>query len=721
MPSRPTLPATSAALLLCLGLAAPAIAQSPSSDLAARRAAHIEVARERTLAACKEKGLALPPAFLAWVDGDPLVRASVYGCRKDPLPVLLALRSLEIDLGETVVRREATQLALAFAIQRSYQKKREKAAPWNDGDIEPPDAELPDVTPRPPLVLSIPGDPRVPVDTKDSARTLDRDDHIVNFLEDHAEIEVEAKVEELPPLVYDEKGIAKPRGKAVTVVKQVKRKPLAADVIADPVLQREFNAYMASHGHPEVSIDCGERVVHWTSEAAVDDEALRNRIASAHELFQAAYRSKGRAPAARDRAPSMAESMAWFLRNHRYGFAPEMQKERGWPRLPLETPWPLLVMLAEDDQPLREREEIWARFRDRGELRTYGEYIGGIAQQFDMQSARRVSPFAFSYGSIQMMWKDGGVCGTMGNIGARTWRILGVPASTAGQPGHCALVKLERSAEGQFRYVGEQYATGGDEVTHVHARWYCDDEGGRRPMVFHQAVAFACNHSFASTVDTLVLRRVYDALPEAQQREEAPLFVAAALEVNPFALVVLERVIAEANSVEALLSVQAIFERTAEPKLDAKEHALYRTTVRDLVHARIGALPAPQGKQANASLLQALDRQGCTDAKLLARCWRAVDGEEGFVTRCEAALQEYLRSPERTKNGRAGRELAGRLQKLGQTVKGEKAKAAWAGEMLEHFAGKETLVLRGKPALDPVVVTLCKIAGRELPKVGTGQ
>ena len=46
-----------------------------------------------------------------------------------------------------------------------------------------------------------------------------------------------------------------------------------------------------------------------------------------------------------------------------------------------------------------------------------------IAQQFDMQSARRLSPFAHSYGSIEMMWKDGGVCGTMGNIGARTRRI----------------------------------------------------------------------------------------------------------------------------------------------------------------------------------------------------------------------------------------------------------------------------------------------------------
>jgi hypothetical protein len=55
----------------------------------------------------------------------------------------------------------------------------------------------------------------VPVDTKDPSRTLDRDDHIINFLEDHTPIEVEVPTKELPPLEYDEKGVAKPRGKAV--------------------------------------------------------------------------------------------------------------------------------------------------------------------------------------------------------------------------------------------------------------------------------------------------------------------------------------------------------------------------------------------------------------------------------------------------------------------------------------------------------------------------
>ena len=696
-----------------------AAAQGPAPvDWRARIAEHVDAARERTLAACKAKGLELPADFVAWIDGDPQLRTSVYGCRRDPLPVLLALRSLELDLGSERVRRDYPQLALAFAIQSSYAGPRAEALGWNDGADEKPGEALPDVRPRAPLQLVIPGDPRVPVDTNDPQRKHDRDDHIVNFLERHAPIEVDVKVRELPPLEYDEKGVAKPRGKEVTVVRKVARAPLAADVIASAALQAEFNAYMAANGHPDVRIDCGERAVHWYSEAAVEDGALRKRIADAHELFHAAYRNKGRMPAARDRAPTMAESMAWFVRNDRHAFPAEVRAERKWPRFPLTAPWPLLLMLAADDQPLREREAIWQAFRDHGELKTYGEYIGGIAQQFDMQSARRLSPFPFAYGSIQMMWKDGGVCGTMGNIGARTWRIVGVPAATAGQPGHCALVRMDHdAASGRFRCIGEQYASGGDEVTTVHAGWNHDDRGGRRPMVFHQAIAWACNHGLASHLETMVLRRVFDALPAAEQGKQALAFAEAALARNPFALVVLDGAIAALADADDALQFVDRFEKLAVPALDAKEHALYRTTVVDLAHARIAALPAPVGAPANQRLLGELERQGCRDTALLARTWRAIDGEAGFTQRCKDELVAYLANGKRGSDRRIGREQARRLGALAATVKGKAAKAAWANELLPLFAGKESLTIRGKAAIDPVVLELCKLAGREPPAV----
>jgi len=203
--------------LILIGGNAPASAVAPmpadpvaplGSSWNSRADQYVAAARTRTLDECKAKGIALPKDFLAWIDRDPVLRASVYGCRNNPLPVLLALRSLEIDLGEKTVRTDYPQLALAFAIQDSYAKRTPKAGGWNDADGAVAPDSLPDVSPRAPLALNIPGDPRMPVDTKDSKRTLDRDDHMVNFLEDHAPIEVDVKAQELPPLEYDSKGIA---------------------------------------------------------------------------------------------------------------------------------------------------------------------------------------------------------------------------------------------------------------------------------------------------------------------------------------------------------------------------------------------------------------------------------------------------------------------------------------------------------------------------------
>jgi len=309
-----------------------AVRTAPAESVSWRTEPYLAEARTRTLDALRERKIELPADFLAWVDKTPIVRATVYGCRKDPLPVLLALRSLEIDLGEEVVRRDYTQLALAFAVQDSYAARTPQGTGWNDGDGAKPPSDLPDVSPRKPLELVIPADPRTPVNTKDSARTLDKFDHIINFLEDHAPIEVETTVQELPPLEYDDKGIAKPQGKAVDVKKMVARPLVGADVIASSALQREFNEYMAAHGFADVSLDCGDKVVFWKATEMVNDAALKKRIADAHNLFHDAYRAKGRMPAERDRAPTASESMAWFIRNDRHEFSDADREARQWPR-----------------------------------------------------------------------------------------------------------------------------------------------------------------------------------------------------------------------------------------------------------------------------------------------------------------------------------------------------------------------------------------------------
>lgn len=709
-----TLSVLLAPLATAPAFAAAAVA-SEATSWSSRTESYLGAARDRTLEAANARGIALPKDFLAWIDGDAIVRTTVYGCRADALPVLLKLRSLEIDLGEDAVRRDYTQLALAFAIQDSYAKRGEQGTPWNDADGAQNPEALPDVSPRAPISLEIPGDPRERVDTKDASRALDRDDHIVNFLEDHPEIEEEIEIKELPPLEYDERGIAKPQRAAVAVKKKIKRPLRAADVIASRALQQEFNAYMSAHGHPEVTIDCGERAVFWGSTAAISDKSLRDRIAEAHELFHDAYRAKGRMPAARDRAPTAAESMAWFIRNDRWAFSDKDRAAREWPRFPLNAPWPVLLMLAADDQPLREREDIWLKFRDNGEFRTYGEYIGDIAQQFDMQSARRVAPIAFSYGSIQMMWKDGGVCGTMGNIGARTHRIVGQPASTAGQPGHCAIVFMEYDAKTkEFRCKGGQYATGGDEVTTVHAGWNYDDKGGRKPMVFHQSVAWGVNEGLAGFVESLAMVRAFNAMPADERARECASFVKAALAENAFALAAVTTALDNAPDAKSALAIADACADKLAKSTDEKKHALYRAGVRDLAHARIEQLPAPATPEENAQLLEALERQGCVNGALLARCWRGVGGDDEFVKRCKGEIDAYLASPERGKDKRAAQRFAAEINGWAKTV-ARPAKKRWAEQLLASFEGKETITVRGKEQVDPAVEALRKIAGVKAP------
>lgn len=704
--------ATAAAARHPVACAVPGPSLAAFSDAAIDR--YLDDAEERTLTECTKRNIKLPKDFIAWVRGDPIVKKSVYGCRANPLPVLLGLRSLEIDLGKDTVRKDYTQLALAFAIQGSYAPLRGAAENWNDGDQKSADDWLPDVSDRPRLVLEIPGDPRVAVNTKDPARTLDAQDHIINFLEDHAPISVEVVERQLPPLEYDDKGVAKPR-KATTERKTVSRGLVAADVIASAALQAEFNQYMRDQGVPDIRIACGDGAVTWFSTAAVDDKATREGIDAAYTLFLDAYRAKGRMPKERDAAPTASQSMAWFLRNDALPKTEAERAVRGEERFPLDAPWPVLLMLAADTQPLREREEIWAKFRDDAEMRTYGEYTGGIAQQATMQAARRLSPFPFSNGSIQMMWKDGGVCGTMGNIGARTHKTCGVPASTAGQPGHCALVRMKVDPKtGEFKCVGEQYATGGDEVTGVHAGWNYDDVGGRRPMVFHQSVAKGVNAGFSEYLDTLIMRRMIDAMPPAERSQCATALLEAAIAKNPHSIPAIEGAILAASTGEQALELLDAFDAATEELAAQKDAALYVATIRDLAHAKVRSLPPSKDQAAAKAQLETLERQGCTDAKLLAQLWRTIGGGRAFDEGTSAATVKYLADPARVAGKKASAAFDRMLKDWAASIKGKNAKAAkaaWATAMLKLFEGKEQVTRKGKSSLDPCVATLEKFGG----------
>jgi len=687
------------------------------------RTAFMAYAKASALEDLKARGKSLPKEFPAWVDSDPQVQAGVYAGHDTPADVLLGLYSMRLDLGAEKFEKYR-QLALAAAIVGAKSMYEF------------------DITPRKPIEIVIGGDPRKPVNTRETGRKLDKNDHIINFLNDNTlEEEVVVGYKDQPAeLKYDKRGIAIParkrKGKKIPVVAKRKRSLYAADVIASKDLQTKFNAYMKSKGFP-TDIDCGDKVVHWKSREAVRGP-MRRSIAEAHKMFVAAYEAKGLLPAGRDPIPSLAQRVAYIIRNYEYEMPTDVKAKRKWPKFPITAPWPVMTLLVDDDQPLREREERWVAFRDTGEFKKYGEYIGGIAQQFDMQSARRLKPHPFTYHTVQMMLKDGGVCGTMGAISARGHVALGIPACQAIQPGHCAMVAFQYDPKTRrFACKGQQYATGGDEKTTPFARWYFGDKAlkcarrpgfgvqpnPRRPMVYHQSVAWAINHGVKAFGDSMIACAVYQLLDEPERKGPGRAMLTSALAINPYNFVVVEA----ARAAAATPMEQVDFWRTFDTLLTAageaagcKPDGLYAETVKAQVFAGIAKMPAASDKSEAKEIYAFLQAEKCDAPTATVKYRLAVEGLAKLLAQTETQYAEHLKSVwARTgeANDRACRLMSDTVKASAAVIKDRKRRTQWAARLLKQSQGREKYFGRWmRISTDPAVATVASLARKRLGK-----
>jgi len=447
------------------------------------RAAYLDYARAKTRADLAAADKSVPEEFLGWIERTPDIAGSVYGARVNCANVVMMLYALRLDLGQECFENYR-QLALAMAIVHAEQG---------------PQANL---QPRAPLRLNIPACPLKPINTKELGRTLDVNDHIINFLNGNE--------------ISDAKG---------------KRTLIAADVMADRALQEAFNNYMKLNGC-NVSVNCGDKAIDSKRKSRVTGPDAKG-VLNAFKLFRAAYIAKGLLPEKPDPSPSPAANCLFLIRNAEC--ASSVKGNPKLPNCPLTAPWPVLTFLARDMRSLREQDEIWQRYSAKGELRTYAEYAGEIAQQPDFLAARRLCPFPFAYNTVPMMLKDGGVCGTMAMLATRTYKALGVPASTAGQPGHCALVYFAQDAKtGSYQCKGSQFMRAGPKDTSVLTPWNFGEKIERKKMVYHQSIAWAVNHGFDAYIDSMMAWQLFCLLPEADRRDHGMKLLESGLALNPY-------------------------------------------------------------------------------------------------------------------------------------------------------------------------------------------
>jgi hypothetical protein len=348
--------------------------------------AYVKAQKQKAMAELKAMGKALPAEFLNWVDGEPTVRATVYGSPK-PAHVLLMLYSLSQDVGSPRFKRYRNWL-LAAAVKNA-----------NHG----PKANI---TPRPPLKLVIPGDPRRPVNTKDPNRKLDQNDHIINFLED---------------------------GKLV-----------ASDVMYKPELQSKFNAYMASKGMP-ARVNCSMKL--GTGTPAQKRPAFQ-KVMDAYGLFQRAYEEKGRIPKQKEPRIGVAEWVVLQVNNHESGASRS--------KYPLDkAPWPVLTALLNPRLSLREAYEL----NHHGVRVIPGNRYELNAFNTAMLKAVDVRPFPYAEGTWFMIKKHGGACGTRAMLAANQNKAYGLPSAPVGEIGHASWVEFLYFSKGN-RY-GMRFKGGG--------------------------------------------------------------------------------------------------------------------------------------------------------------------------------------------------------------------------------------------------------------------
>jgi len=686
------------------------------------REAFLAYAKAQAKSDLRAQGKSLPDEFFAWIDANPEMEAGVYGVHHKPDDVLLWLYSLRLDLGKAKFEKYR-QLALAAAI---VSVKMDMQA---------------DITPREPLKLVIPGDPRKPVDTKAPGRTRDLNDHIINFLNENTiEEDVVVGHKEVPPeLKYDERGVAIPapkrKPKKVAITEKRTRSLYAADVLASKALQEKFNATMKAKGQT-VKIDCGERVIHWKSRDAVRGEQYK-KIKEAYLLFRTAYEAKGLLPAKRDPFPSPAERCAYLIRNNEYEFPPALQAERKWPRFPLTAPWPILTMLAANNQPLREREERWVAFRDKGEFKTYGEYIGGIAQQHAMQSARRLKPHPFTYATIQMMLKDGGVCGTMGAISSRSHNILGIPASQAVQPGHCAMVAFRYDPKTKtYSCKGGQYATGGDDKTSPFTPWFFGEDlvkrtgrkngyevsfRQRKPMVYHQSITWAVNYGVPSYLDSTMAYAVFRLLPEPDRKAHGVRLLESGLAMNPYTFLLVDAAQAAAATPQEQIRFWRLFQgrlAAIHEKPGCPAEGLYNQTVKKRMFTRIAKLPVPKDKRTASEVFAFLEKEKCDVPAARVAYRLALEGLPALLSRTEQDFKEHLKAVQ-TKASRdndvASTKMAATIKATANCIKDKKERKQWALTLWKQAQGHEKYFgHRYRVSTDASLPALARLSGQKM-------
>lgn len=212
----------------------------------------------------------------------------------------------------------------------------------------------------------------------------------------------------------------------------------------------------------------------------------------------------------RPAVPSMADSFEFYIKNSRRMHYP-LNK----------LPWPLLVMVADNDLPLKDRRWALARY---GKSTSYGKIyydvpydMAGLSKASD-QSGLAIQKYPYT---LPNLLAHGGVCGDQAYYASRVLKSLGVPASTdtgeGARGGHAWVVWIavkgnKFAMTDSARFDNDKYYTG--------MAW---NPVTRRQMLDRriELLAAGMSKSYQGYMDSLVAAHVYRLFDTGDQQAKA--------------------------------------------------------------------------------------------------------------------------------------------------------------------------------------------------------
>ena len=284
---------------------------------------------------------------------------------------------------------------------------------------------------------------------------------------------------------------------------------------------------------------------------------------------------------------------------------------------------------------------------------------------------------------------------------------------------------------------GGQYATGGDEKTTPFTRWFFGDAAKqyrrrqgfrvpfhpRKPMVYHQSIAWAVNYGMLSFLDSTIAHGVYRLLDEAKRKAAGRALLTSGLAINPYNFLLTDAARAAADSAEEQIRFWRTFRaalRAAGDKAGCPADGLYSKTVKKSVFASIAKLPTPKDKRAAREVYAFLQAEKCDAPAALVAYRLAIEGLSAVLASTEAEYREHLsstRAKASSENDAACAMMAAAIKATAASVTDKNRRKRWALGLWKQSEGREKYFgRRMRVATDPAVAVLARQAGQRLPK-----